>query len=287
MSIKIDLERDQSIKAMENPISAIFDLSENVNEQTPRIKRMVLALGVFVLVWLVIDFLLALIFLAVGEPVMFLLLVFFFVLGAFGLYTMYYVNKFFKYFERRHLAIKLVRDADELVYMPKASDSAAGFVQHLKKESPELDKWLRTEIHALHHPAILLGASGVHYHFDAYIFKEPGILWKSLGIGDSGYALFIKVFKETPSLSQIQALERAIQDISMKNGIVPSRVVALVETKGDVKLDDDVYEHVTTMKPVIRIARQRAIVNVQVVSVDEDGSYDFVPVIAIPPGELP
>ena len=43
------------VRAVENPISAIFDLAEDVNERLPKIRKVVSYTRVFVSVWLVID----------------------------------------------------------------------------------------------------------------------------------------------------------------------------------------------------------------------------------------
>lgn len=284
---KVDIEMDRSVKAMENPISAIFDLSESVNSKVPRIKKMLQYTGVFVVVWLFVNFILLLFVLATANLILFMILFVFLVLGSFCLYLMYNINRFFDYFSRRHLAIRLIRDADELVYVPKGTDSVHSYLMHLRKANPNLDQLLRYKPQMVHMPALLTGISGISYNFDGYIFRKPSTMWTAFGIGDYGYALFIKSFEHSPTLSEIQALERAVQDVSTKTRVVPSRIVALVDKKVGARIEDEVYEHVTTRKPIIRVGRQKAIVNLQFVSVDEDDTYDFVPVIAEVGGDLP
>jgi hypothetical protein len=287
MNNNMDLSRDRTYKSMENPISAIFDLSESVNSQVPRIKKMIQYTGVFVVVWLIINFVLLLAVMAQGLLVLFLILLIFLILGFGGLYLMYNISKFFNYFGMRHLAIKLIRDADELVYVPKGRNSVQSYLAHLTKANPKLDQALRAHPNMLHTPALLTGTSGVSYNFDGYIFRPPSSAWKMFGTGNPGYAFFIKAFDHSPHLSEIQALEKAVQDVTVKTKVMPSRIVALVEKKGGAKIDDDVYEHVTTKRPVILVGRQKCVVNLQIVSVDEDDTYDFVPVIAEMGGDLP
>jgi hypothetical protein len=139
----------------------------------------------------------------------------------------------------------------------------------------------------VHTPALLTGSSGISYHFDGYIYKPSSSFWRLFGTGDAGYAFFIKAFDHSPTLGEVQAMEKAIQDISAKTGVMPSRIVALVEKKAGAKIEEDVYEHVTTKRPIIIVGRQKCVVNLQIVSVDEDDTYDFVPLIAESGGELP
>ena len=49
-------------RAVENPISAIFDLAEDVNDEAPRIRKLVTYATVFIGFWLVIDFIFILAF---------------------------------------------------------------------------------------------------------------------------------------------------------------------------------------------------------------------------------
>jgi hypothetical protein len=284
---KVDLKTDRSFKSMENPISAIFDLSESVNSQVPRIKKMIQYTGVFVVVWLSINFVLLLMVMAQGALILFLILLLFLIMGFGGLYLMYNISKFFNYFSMRHLAIKLIRDADELVYVPKGRDSIHSYLSHLAKANPRFDDALRSHPNMVHTPALLTGAMGVSYNFDGYIFRPPSSSWKMFGTGDPGYALFIKAFDHSPHLGEIQAIEKAVQDITVRTKVMPSRIVALVEKKAGAKIDDEVYEHVTTKRPIIHVGRQKCVVNLQIVSIDEDDTYDFVPVIAEIGGELP
>lgn len=241
--------------------------------------------GVFIAAWLSVNFVLILVTLGTNF-LMFMVLVAFFVLGALGLYMMYTLHQFFDYFGRRQHAIRTIRDAEELVFIPKGKSSAESFIKHMRKENKVLDNFIAIDPHALHIPGILMGASGVSYQFDAYIHRQATMAM-GLFVKDPGYAFFVKVSKRPPTLTELQALERAVQDVTTRTGQPPSRIVALVETPGEVTLDDEVYDHVTTQKLVLYARGRKVAVNLQVVTTDEDGTYDFVPKIAPAPGELP
>jgi hypothetical protein len=241
-------------------------------------------------VWLAVNFVLLFLFLAqgnLGGLVVFFMLFIFLVLGAFGLYLMFNVSEFFDYFSRRHLAIKLIRDADELVHVPQGRDSVQSYITYLRKVNPKLDQEILHQPHMLHTPVLLMGASGITYNFDAHIFKPPATTFGMFGFGHMGYAFYLKAYEHTPSLNEVLALERAVQDITTRTVTCPSRLVVLVDKKVGAMVDEEVYQHVTTKKPVIKVGRKKCIMNLQVVSVDEDNTYDFVPVIAEGTQELP
>lgn len=48
----------RDIRAIENPISAIFDLADDVNEQAPKVRKAVKYSRIFVSIWLFVDFIL-------------------------------------------------------------------------------------------------------------------------------------------------------------------------------------------------------------------------------------
>jgi len=56
----------KDVRAVENPISAMFDLSEDVAQQAPNIKSLVHYASGFIAVWLFINVLLGLVFLFTG-----------------------------------------------------------------------------------------------------------------------------------------------------------------------------------------------------------------------------
>jgi hypothetical protein len=56
----------QDARAVEDPIAAIFDLAESVDRQTPKIRKMLRYVRVFVSLWLLLDFFLILLLAAIG-----------------------------------------------------------------------------------------------------------------------------------------------------------------------------------------------------------------------------
>ncbi len=64
----MDRERaTKDARAVEDPIAAIFDLAESVDRQTPKIRKMLLSVRVFVSLWLLLDFFLIIVLAALGQ----------------------------------------------------------------------------------------------------------------------------------------------------------------------------------------------------------------------------
>ncbi len=277
-----------ALRSMENPISATFDLAESVNERVPRIKKLVKYASVFIGFSLLIEFILILVFLG-QNFIIFLIFLAFIIVGLFSLHWMRQVGEFFDHFASRHVAIKMMRDGDPVVHVPRGKDSLDRLLNHFKRASPALDNLLRATPRALEAPAIMKGASGVDYSFDAYITVPPAWPGGALGFGNPGYALFIKIMPAIPEMKDLKAVESAVSDVVRATGIPPGRVVLLVENREarEPLLPQDVYDRVTTSRLVIRAGRRPYVCNLQIITVDTDGTYDFVPMISTPPEALP
>jgi len=57
----------QDPRAVEDPIAAIFDLADSVDRQTPKIRKMLRYVRVFVSLWLLLDFFLIIFLAAIGD----------------------------------------------------------------------------------------------------------------------------------------------------------------------------------------------------------------------------
>jgi hypothetical protein len=272
---------------MENPISATFDLAESVNERVPHIKKMVKYASVFVAFALFLDFIM--IILLLPAPLLSLVCLAFFVVGLFSLYWMRQVGAFFDRFASRHVAIKMMREGDPVVHVPRGKDSLDRLLNHFRRSSPALENLLRQSPGALRAPAIMKGASGVDYSFDACVTVPEAWPGGALGLGSPGYALYIKILPGIPQMKDLRAVENAVADVVGATRLPPGRVVILAENRDgrEPLLPQDVYDHVTGSRLVLPAGRQSFVANLQVITVDTDGTYDFVPMISTPPEALP
>ena len=312
------------VRAVENPITAIFDLAEDVEARSPKIRvaiqyaRIFIAFGLFldaIMILLLSDGRLAavlltpLIFflffvrrwlpdprsrsvvlalallagvfdtLAFREAIVFgVILVPFFFLGLIATDYLREVHSFFEYYALRHRIVKSVRDADPVVYVPDGKDETQRVLAFLASQNPDVVHLLKTPGATLA-PAILPGRSGMMYQFDVLVRRAPTGLRGFLGFGSPGYAIFVKSFRAPPSVSDLQAIKRAVEDVSMASRTPPVRVIAVWRATEGAKLSDSAYDFVT--KEVVRVTILGKVheCSLQSIEENEDGTYDFIPFI--------
>ncbi|MEW5936419.1 MAG: hypothetical protein AB1665_01180 [Candidatus Thermoplasmatota archaeon] len=267
---------EQDPRAVENPIGAIFDLSEDVVQQAPLISRAVRYATLFMLVWLVINFLLILGFLFDRALFFFILAAALFVIGLAALLMLRRTSSFFRYYVVRHAAIKAVRDADPLIYAPSGSTPAERLAFHLRSVSAHLNE-PQVEFAI---PGVVEGQTRVRYKFDLYAHREPSALWRLLGLGDPGLSVFVKVFDRKPSAEDITAFRAAVEDVTSRTRIQPMRVIALWTNPSGEVLDDAAYA--ALMKNQVKFTGRllRSSCAIELISERAGGEYDFIPFIA-------
>jgi len=269
-------------RAMENPISAIFDLAERVSEKAVHIRKNFWLSLLFVVFWLGATVVLFISVALRGGVVASIILLIVLISGFYTFRMLYFDYLFFDFFSRRFHAIKLVREGNPNLYIPGGETPVERFLNHLAENHPLFSALLTQHPESIQFSAILRGKSGGAYQFDAYIGIPGGssILKQTnlpRTIQKQGYALFVKLFDHTPTLQDIIALEEAVKDITAQTCLPPS-AVALSEG-GTGELPDDVYNHVTEVKKEVRCGRKVFPLTVQVVTGTE-GTYDYVPIIS-------
>ena len=269
-------------RAMENPMSALFDLSEQVSEKSLPIKRNVWYSLLFVVLWTGFSIAAALATFVNREP---LAVIIFILLTLSGLYTariIIFNYRFFDYFYKRYSAIKLVREGNPNLYVPKGDSPVERYLNHLRANYRPFSQLLDAHPETIQFSAIIRGHSGGAYQFDAYI-SIPGNspMLRRVPIPQKlvkrGYALFIKVFDTQPTLKDISILEDTVRDITALT-CLPPRVVVLHEG-GDGELPEDLYRHITDEGATASCRKGTYPYNVQVVS-GVEGTYDLVPLIS-------
>ena len=261
----------KDIRAVENPISAMFDLSEDVAQQAPNIKSLVRYASAFILIWLIINFLLGLAFLITGQLFLMLIMLVLFIMGLTSLILLSRMNRFFRYYVARQRAITAVRQMDPMVYAPKGSNVTERLVTYLRASIPAFQ---RKEVEVAM-PGIVHGQT-MQYSFDAYIKEPPGGMWKSTGMGMHGFAAYIKKFDAPPTLKDLQALKKAVEDVTQRTGIPPVRAIALWERAEDQTISDDAYNFVMNNGIQVKHKSRNLTCAMEIVS-ETEGSYDFIP----------
>ena len=280
---------NREYRAVENPISALFDLADDVSEHAQVVKKMVwYAIG-FMLFWLFFDILIIIDNLTQNHVILIPILAGMFIAGILAIVLILQTHVFFKDFTRQYIGIKAVRQAEPIVTIPKGNTAAQRFMRYLRDSNPLFDKLLTDDPGSLQSQVTLTGRSGKMYSFSAYIRKEPSGLWKLFGVGNPGYALYINTYDGTPDLKQILELKDAVKDVTEQTQITPSRIVAISEMQNENfdGLNEDVYSNIIQEPLSDKIKGKTYTVNVQVVSETESNTYDFVPLIPELPDRLP
>jgi hypothetical protein len=263
-------------RAVENPISAIFDLAEDVNKEAPRLRKLVWYAGIFVGAWLVLDFILILQN-VVHSFVMGLIFIALFALGVWTLLTLRRLNDFLDYYTLRHSVILSIRQDDPVVFAPQGSNAVERLRSHLANRNPSMAVALRTEGQT---PAVLKGKGGMLYNFDYYLRSRSGPLWRLFGIGYPGYQMFIKQVDKAPTVETFWSMVRAVEDVCRQNKSPPSRVIVLWKRAEGEDLGDEAYEHLTSSAIRFQHYLRRYASSLELIIENEDGSYEFIPYVA-------
>ena len=314
----------RDVRAVENPITAIFDLAEDVEREAPKVDRLLRYTRVFVAVWLLLDalvivvvsaanllalLLLVLLYLvlllrastedvtanalllatalivAVGLTVTFpgpsflvgVLLVSLFYLGMVILDLVRDARSFFAYYALRHRVVRAVRDADPIVVVPQGATPVERLLRFLGGRSPAVAGMLANRQN-VRVPAILAGRTGVAYQFDAFLLWPAGTL-APFGVGHRGSAVYVKGFDRAPTRTDLEALRRAVEDVTGSVRLPPGRVIALWRSEGAAEIPEETYAFLTS--EVVRATHRGRIhtCSMELVTEMPDGTYDFIPVL--------
>ena len=269
------------IRAVENPISAIFELADDVNKEAPKIRRIVTFSTIFIGFWLLLDFIL--IIATIGSnPLIGIILIGFFILGIATLALIRQLNDFFKYYAMRHNVILSVRDADPVLFVPKGNTPLDRLRSYIGMRNPDMMR----DLFAAPSPVVLRGRSGLMYQFDLNVTVDHGLLWGLLGMGYPGYQLFVKQFAAAPRVEDLTAMKRAVEDVCSTTRMPPSRVIALWTRTKDQELSEAAYDMLTGSSLEFVHMGRRFISSMELVIENEDGTYEFIPFIAEPQRSL-
>lgn len=263
-------------RAVENPISAIFDLAEDVNKEAPRLRKLVWTAGAFISIWLVLDFLLILQF-SVRNFALTAILIALFALGLWTIFTLRRLNDFLDYYTLRHSVILSIRQDDPVVFAPQGSNVVERLRTFLASRNPRMAVALRSDGQS---PAVLKGKGGMFYTFDYYLKARPGVLWRIFGLGYPGYQLFVKQLDRAPTAETVWFMVRAVEEVCSRNRLPPSRVIMLWKRSGDQDLADDAYEKLISSSVSMGHRLRRYASSVELIIENEDGSYEFIPFVA-------
>jgi hypothetical protein len=270
------------IRAVEDPISAIFELADDVNREAPKIKKIVTYSTVFIGFWLLLDFILILATIG-SNPLIGIILIGFFILGIVTLALIRQLNDFFKYYAMRHNVILSVRDADPVLFVPKGMTPVDRLRSYLGARNPDMMR----SLFSAPSPVVLRGRSGLMYQFDLYVLADHGLLWGLFGMGYPGYQLFVKQFAEAPRAEDLVSMKRAVEDVCASTRMPPSKVIALWTRSGDKELSEAAYDLLMSSSLEFSHMGRKYVSSMELVIENHDGTYEFIPFVGDPQRSLP
>jgi hypothetical protein len=270
--------KESDARAVENPITDMFKLSEGMYDLVPELKRMILYSYFYLGSTLLIIFFFLLVFL-VNNLFLFMILLFMFIIGIVSFSLLRKLNGFIKYFSIRHKAIKAVYEEHE-VSIPRGDDPVERAITYVSQKDSRLKDIIKDRGLKRNHT---IKAGGSIFTFDGFACARPAIMHTLFASGDPGYSLFIKNMKEYPTLMQLMDFDSAVTKSCKALGIVPSRAIIVV-TGAKKELDDAVYESVLASPIVVKsglFMSERFTCSVQIITESPDGKYDFIPFMPI------
>ena len=264
---------------VEDPISAIFDLSDRVAEMAPDVHRMYRYTAIVLLFWILIMAIVAFATLR-GAFWLTILAIVGLVIGVIGFSLLRRTDRFFHLFVQRHRSIRLVRDADPRARVPEGRTPIERLSRYLTSSNPTVEALVRLDPSAVRFKASV-SAAGRGIPFDLVIERPGGSLFRTLGLGDHGFALLARVGPEAPTVADLQRFEHDVVAAGASLGALPVRAI-LLRTQ-PIPLPEDVYEYAVGHPAYVRRGWENYRVALEIITEQPDGTYDFVPhVLGVP-----
>ena len=254
---------------VENPLSSLFDLAEEVSAQAPDIKKKVRFAMIFIAFWLGVNLVLFLWALG-GRPFFIIILFPLFIFGIIALKLSLFTFRFFGDFSRRHAAIKSVREREIFEPVPEGINELDRFVSYLKRNFLSYSQLLYegTPLQK-QQPGYPMG----EYPFELALMGKPPSFFQRFLSDEKTKALFIKVL---PAVTMIDfhPMEAQIQHLAADREIVPELVV-IVQNPNAV-ISDELYHYLTQQAHSIPLKGKMVPFPIQLVR-EIEGAYDFIP----------
>jgi hypothetical protein len=266
-------------RGVEDPISAIFDLSDRVAQLAPTVRRMYRYTATILVLWIVLLFFVTLITFG-HDLVLAILSVIGLIAGVIGLSLLRETDGFFRSFVLRHRAIRLLREADPVVKVPSGRTPVERLGRYLAQSSPAIESYLKEHPEALRYRVEYAGR-GHPVAFELVVERPGSALWRLFGRGYPGFAVLARVGPEAPTTGDLARLAEDAQAVVGRLSAAPVRLILL--RTGAIPLPEDVYEWAVGRPAFLSRGFARYRVATEIITELPDGTYDFVPyVLGVP-----
>jgi hypothetical protein len=265
--------------SVEDPISAIFDLSDRVAQLAPTVRRMYRYTATILVLWILIMAFVTLVSIG-GNLTVAILSGLALIAGVIALSLLRETDGFFRTFVMRHRAIRLLREADPVVHVPAGRTPVERLARYLSQTNPAIESLLKEHPEALRYRTEFT-SHGKPVAFELIIERAGGFLWRLLGWGDSGFAVLARVGPEAPTTADLARLAADAQSVASQLSAPPVRLILL--RTGAVPLPEDVYEWAVGRPAFLSRGFARYRVSTEIVTEGPGGTYEFVPyVLGVP-----
>jgi len=264
---------------VEDPISALFDLSERAARMAPVVRRLYRYTAAILVTWIVIMVVLILVGLGAAGWLVLLALI---GLGggviALGLLRQ--TDRFFREFTQRYRWIQLVRDADPIAKVPEGRTPIERLGRHLAVANPRVAELLKGRPGSLRY-RVGVRAGGREVPFDLIVEEPAGAVARWSGLGEPGFAVLARSGPDAPTLDDLRRFE---SDAAAAAPGLDGRVARLILLRTSVvPLPQEVYEYAVGHPAYVPWGFGRHRVTLEIVTENPDGTYDFVPhVLGVP-----
>lgn len=273
-------------RGIEDPISGIFNLAEEISSKSERILTNSKFATVFVYFGLFLVFIFMLTFLLSGQFFLALIFVAMFITGIMTAKLMITLRSFLKKVTFRYLAIMAMKEGSPFAKIPRGKSMSERFMKYLRKKNRSFRGLLKKRPEVLRKDGYLVGMGGRRYHFDRFVIMKPSPLHRFFKIGYPGYSMFVREYPNPPSKEDLERLKKELREFYARSKIYPNRVVMLFRAGDDYSgLEEELYEKLVNGE--VRLGGSGRRLNIQAVGELEEGNYEFVPFIPEIPRMLP
>jgi len=259
----------------EDPISAIFELSDRAAEMGKTVRRMYRYTATVVVLFLVI--MVFLLFVGLATNLFFSLLALIaLIFGGIALSLLRETDRFYGTFVERHRAIKLLQDAEPTPKIPPGRTPLERLGRYLSQSSPTIAEYLATHPDALRYQVKLDGRGpGVAVDLAIVAPGSPSHRW--LGWGDAGFAVVARVGPDAPTVPDVERYAEELRRVARR---LPGRLRrAILLRVHPVPIPEAVYEYAVGHP----LDLPGGPVPIEIVSEEANGTYDLVPhVLGVP-----
>jgi hypothetical protein len=264
---------------VEDPVSALFDLSDRTAEMAPTMRRMYRYTSTVVVVYLVIMVILLLVSLR-SDLLLALLALVAIAFGVVALSLLRETDRFFRSFAQRHRAIRLFRDADPAPRIPEGRTPVERLVRYLRQSNPRIEELLRDDPNALKLRVELPGGERPAA-FDLLLVHPGGASYRAIGIGSGGFAILGRIGPDDPTVADLQAFARDVTNVAPHlDGLAVRSILLRANPK---PLSDAVYDFAVGHPIPVAHGFTQGRSSLEIISENPNGTYDSVPyVLGVP-----